>query len=132
MVESHTENHRVCQAFLQRLKERGLSDENKLLFIIGGTKSLRKGIHNVFGKQALVQHCQWHKRENVIAYLPKSQQEIFRKKLQKACKQKSYKKVKQELTSIRKELNLLNQRSIASMKAWMRHSLCIAWGCLSF
>ena len=27
MVESHTENHRVCQAFLQRLKERGLSDE---------------------------------------------------------------------------------------------------------
>ena len=67
MVESHTENHRVCQAFLQRLKERGLSDENKLLFIIDGAKGLRKGIHNVFGKQALVQRCQWHKRENVIA-----------------------------------------------------------------
>ncbi len=54
MVESHTENHRVCQAFLQRLKERGLSDENKLLFIVDGAKGLRKGIHNVFGKQALV------------------------------------------------------------------------------
>ena len=54
MVESHTENHRVCQAFLQRLKERGLSDENKLLIIIDGAKGLRKGIHNVFGKQALV------------------------------------------------------------------------------
>ena len=53
-VESHTENHRVCQAFLQRLKERGLSDENKLLFIVDGAKGLRKGIHNVFGKQALV------------------------------------------------------------------------------
>ncbi|HIB92870.1 MAG TPA: IS256 family transposase, partial [Candidatus Lambdaproteobacteria bacterium] len=48
MVESHTENHRVCQAFLQRLKERGLSDENKLLFIIDGAKGLRNGIHNVF------------------------------------------------------------------------------------
>ena len=77
MVESYTENHRVCQAFLQRLKERGLSDENKLLFIVDGVKGLRKGIHNVFGKQALVQRCQWHKSENVIAYLPKSQQEIF-------------------------------------------------------
>ena len=58
MVESHTENHRVCQAFLQRLNERGLSDENKLLFIVDGAKGLRKGIHNVFGKQALVQRCQ--------------------------------------------------------------------------
>jgi len=38
MVESHTENHQVCQAFLQMLKERGLSDENKLLFIIEGAK----------------------------------------------------------------------------------------------
>ena len=103
MVESHTENLRVC------------------LFIIDGAKGLRKGIHNVFGKQALVQRCQWHKRENVIAYLPKSQQGIFRKKLQKAYRQKSYKQVKQELASIRKELNLLNQWSIASIKAWKRH-----------
>ena len=102
MVESLTANHRFCQAFLQRLKEKGLSDENKLLFIVDGAKGLRKGIHNVFGKQVLVQCCQWHKRENVIAYLPKSQQEIFRKKLQKAYKQKCFKKVKQELTSIRK------------------------------
>ena len=102
-------------AFLQRLKERGLSDENKLLFIVDVAKGLRKGIHNVFGKQVLVQCCQWHKRENVIAYLPKSQQEIFRKKLQKAYKQKSNKKVKQELTSIRKELNLLNQSAVNSL-----------------
>ena len=36
MVESHTENHLVCQDLLQRLKERKLSDENKLLFIIDG------------------------------------------------------------------------------------------------
>ena len=121
MVESHTENHRVCQVFLQRLKERGLSDENKLLFIIDGANGLRKGIHNVFGKQVFVQRCQQHKRENVIAYLPKSQQGIFRKQLQKAYRQKSYKQVKQELASIRKELNLLNQRSVASMKAWKRH-----------
>ena len=84
MVESHTENHRVCQAYLQRLKERGLSDENKLLFIVDGAKGLRKGIHNEFGKQALIQRCQWNKHKNVIAYLPKSQQGIFRKKLQKA------------------------------------------------
>ena len=125
MVESHTENHRVCQAFLQRLKERGLSDENKLLFIIDGAKGLRKGIHNVFGKQALVQRCQWHKRENVIAYLPKSQQEFFRKKLQKAYSQKSYKQVKQELSSIRKELNLLNQSAVNSLDEGLEETLTL-------
>ena len=125
MVESHTENHRVCQAFLQRLKERGLSDENKLLFIIDGAKGLRKGIHNVFGKQALVQRCQWHKRKNVIAYLPKSQQGIFRKKLQKAYKQKSYKQVKQELASIRKELNLLNQSEVNSPDEGLEETLTL-------
>ena len=58
----------------------------------------------MFGKQALVQRSQWHKRENVIAYLPKSQQGIFRKKLQKAYRQKSYMQVKQELASIQKDL----------------------------
>ena len=63
MIESHTENHRVCREFLQNLKERGLRDENKLLFIIDGAKGLRKGIQKVFGRQALVQRCQWHKRE---------------------------------------------------------------------
>ena len=95
------------------------------LFIIDGAKGLRKGIHNVFGKQALVQRYQWHKRENVIAYLPKSQQGIFRKKLQKAYKQKSYKKVKQELTSIRKELNLLNQSAVNSLDEGLEETLTL-------
>ena len=115
MIESHTENHRVCREFLQNLKERGLRDENKLLFIIDGAKGLRKGIQKVFGRQALVQRCQWHKRENVIAYLPKSQQGIFRKKLQKAYQKKSYKQAKMALNSIRKELSLINQSAVNSL-----------------
>ena len=115
MIESHTENHRVCREFLQNLKERELRDENKLLFIIDGAKGLRKGIQKVFGRQALVQRCQWHKRENVIAYLPKSQQGILRKKLRKAYQKKSYKQAKMELNSIRKELSLINQSAVNSL-----------------
>ena len=125
MVESQTENHRVCREFLQNLKERGLRDENKLLFIIDGAKGLRKGIEKVFGKQALVQRCQWHKRENVIAYLPKSQQDIFRKKLQKAYQQKNYKKAKKELNSIRKELNLINQSAVNSLDEGFEETLTL-------
>ena len=61
----------------------------------------------------------------MIAYLPKSQQEIFRKKLQKTYKQKSYKKVKQELTSIRKELNLLNQSAVNSLDEGLEETLTL-------
>ena len=61
----------------------------------------------------------------MIAYLPKSQQEIFRKKLQKVYKQKSYKKVKQELTSIRKELNLLNQSAVNSLDEGLEETLTL-------
>jgi transposase-like protein len=117
MVESNTENHRVCKEFLQGLKGRGLSDDNKLLFIIDGSKGLRKGIRQVFGKQALIQRCQWHKRENVVAYLPKSQQGKFRKKLQKTHQQDGYEAAKKMLMSIRKELNLLNQSAVNSLAA---------------
>ena len=61
----------------------------------------------------------------MIAYLPKSQQGIFRKKLQKACRQKSYKQVKQELTSIRKELNLLNQSAVNSLDEGLEETLTL-------
>ena len=84
MVETHTENHKVCQEFLQTLIERGLRDGNKILFIIDVGKGLRKGILNVFRDQALIRRCQWHKREIEMAYLPKSQQVECQKKLRKA------------------------------------------------
>ena len=125
MVESHTENHRVCREFLQGLKDRGLRDEHKLLFIIDGAKGLRKGIQEVFGKQALIQRCQWHKRENVTAYLPKSQQGKFRKKLQKAYQQDSYKSAKKTLMAIRKELSLLNQSAVNSLDEGLEETLTL-------
>ena len=86
---------------------------------------MRKGIHNEFGKQALIQRCQWNKHKNVIAYLPKSQQGIFRNKLQKAYRQKSYMQVKQELASTRKELNFLNQSAVNILEEGLEETLTL-------
>jgi putative transposase len=44
----------------------------------------------VFGAQAVVQRCIWHKRENVVSYLPKAQQDVWRAKLQRAWKLPTY------------------------------------------
>jgi hypothetical protein len=39
-------------------------------------------VDKVFGHKAVVQRCQWHKRENVVRYLPTGRQAEFRRKLQ--------------------------------------------------
>ena len=44
----------------------------------------------MFGAQAVVQRCIWHKRENVVSYLPKAQQDVWRAKLQRAWKLPTY------------------------------------------
>ena len=46
MIESSTENQKVCKEILLAHKDRGLNDEHKLLFFIDRAKGLRKGFKN--------------------------------------------------------------------------------------
>ncbi len=124
-IESSTENQKVCQDFVIQLKERGLQTQDKILFVIDGAKGLRKGIQTVFGKQAIIQRCQWHKRENVVAYLPKNEQSRFRRKLQKAYEAKSYSQAKQKLNVIRKELLLINESALRSLDEGLEDTLSL-------
>ena len=68
-VETGTENHKVCKQVLLSLRDRGLNLDKKILFIIDGGKSLHKDIREVMREKAIIQRCQWHKRENVVSYL---------------------------------------------------------------
>ena len=79
----------------------------------------------MFGQQALIQRCQWHKRENVTAYLPKSQQGKFRKKLQKAYQQDSYKSAKKTLMAIHKKLSLLKPSAVNSLDEGLEETLTL-------
>jgi putative transposase len=68
--EGATENCRVAKALLRDLIERGLSQEQALLFVIDGAKALRTAIRKVFGNLGVVQRCQLHKQRNVLGHLP--------------------------------------------------------------
>ena len=70
--------------FLRTLVERGLDFSQGLLVVIDGGKGLRSSVRRVFQKQALVQRCMWQKRENVVSYLPKSEQASWHRRLQNA------------------------------------------------
>jgi putative transposase len=70
--EGSTENASVAKALLRDLVERGLPTDRTLLFVLDGSKALRKAIRDVFGGLALVQRCQVHKQRNVLDHLPQS------------------------------------------------------------
>ena len=62
-VETDTENEQVVTPFLRSLVERGLDVSQGLLVIVDGGKGLRAAVHKAFRHRALVQRCQWHKRD---------------------------------------------------------------------
>ena len=77
-VETDTENEQVLTPFLRSLVERGLDVSQGLLVIVDGGKGLRAAVRKAFRHRALVQRCQWHKRENVVSYLAKREQPVPR------------------------------------------------------
>lgn len=124
-VQTGTENESVCSAFLRGLLERGLKVEQGLLCVIDGAKGLRKAVKKVFGHQAAVQRCQWHKRENVVSYLPTSEQATYRRKLQAAYEQPTYAKAKAALLRVRSELAQLNVSAVASLDEGLEETLTL-------
>ena len=124
-IQTGTENERVCREFLEELKDRGLKDENGILFVIDGSKGIRKAIEIVFKERGFVQRCQWHKRQNVISYLPKSQQDEIRRKLQNAYEEKTYKEAKESLMEIRDELLEINESAARSLDEGLEETLTL-------
>ena len=70
MREGASENAGAATALLEDLIERGLEPKRRRLFVIDGSKALRKAIGAVFGAHNPVQRCRSHKVRNVVGYLP--------------------------------------------------------------
>lgn len=115
-VQTGTENERALTPFLRGLTERGLDLSAGLLVVIDGAKGLRAAVAQAFGECARVQRCQWHKRENVVAYLPKAEQPTWRRRLQRAYERPTYGEARSALHRLHRELeqrNLSAARSLA-------------------
>jgi len=115
-VETDTENERVLSGFLRSLLDRGLDISQGILVVIDGGKGLRAAVRQVFRNRALVQRCMWHKRENVVSHLAKSQQDPFRRRLQKAMERPTLKEAQSGLRELHGELEQINQSAAASLR----------------
>jgi len=124
-VQSGTENGGVIGAFLEKLVERGLSLKHGVLVIIDGGKGLYSAVKRVFSKRVLVQRCQWHKRENVVGYLPKGEQAVLRRKLQQAYEKSTYDEAKAALMKIHAELKRRNLSAASSLEEGLEDTLTL-------
>ena len=99
-VQAATENERVCRQFIQSLINRDLVYHKGLLCLIDGSKGLYAALTKALDGYVVIQRCQWHKRENVLSYLPKNKQDEIKKALQHAYDQPTYKEAKTALLSL--------------------------------
>ena len=121
----HSENARAITQWLNKLVERGLKFENGILFIIDGSKGIKKAIEQRFSVYAFIHRCRWHKRENVVAYLDKPQQVIFRRRLQEAYAKTTYKEARADLEQLHRELENVNMSAANSLMEGLEETLTI-------
>ncbi len=124
-VQTATENERVVSQLLRSLLDRGLDPCSGLLVVIDGSKGLRSAIRKVLRRHAVVQRCQWHKRENVVSHLPRKAQSFWRGRLQRAYGRPTYEEAKRELRTIRDELAEINESAVGSLDEGFEETLTL-------
>lgn len=124
-VQAGTENEKTLRAFLVGLVERGLRIEAGVLVVIDGSKGLRAAVKRAFRDRAVVQRCQWHKRENVVGYLPKGEQTAMRRQLERAHQKPTYLEAKNALMKIHADLEERNLSAAASLAEGLEETLTL-------
>ncbi len=124
-VETDTENERVLTLFLRSLVERGLDLSQGVLVILDGGKGLRSAVRKAFRHRALVQRCQWHKRENVVSHLAKREQAVWRQRLQRAYNRPEYDEARTALETLQGELDERNQSAARSLTEGLDETLTL-------
>jgi len=120
-----TENSRSMEQYFEGLIERGLRYKDGLLFIVDGSKGIIKAIETIFPSCGVIQRCQFHKIENVVSYLPKGVQSIWRAKLRDAYKHTKYESAKRALEKLEAELHEINPSAAKSLREGMEETLSL-------
>lgn len=119
-----SENHVVVAALLDDLVERGLDPTRRRLWVIDGSKALRKGIDQVFGSEHPVQRCRNHKLRNVLGHLPKDQHPQIKSAIRAAWKLEAS-DGEQKLEGLARWLERDHPSAAASLREGMREMFTI-------
>jgi transposase-like protein len=120
-----TENALVVTSLLEELRERGVRTDVPTLFVLDGAKALSAAVVRVWGKFAVIQRCQIHKRRNVEAHLPERHHEELRTRLNAAYHEKSVTQARALLTATVKWLRRISPAAAASLEEGLEETLTI-------
>jgi transposase-like protein len=120
-----TENATICGELLDDLIARGVASHRPYLFVIDGSKALRKALHERFGKRSFVQRCQEHKRRNVRAHLPKSKQSSADKRMRDAYNSSSKATAKRLILKLVTDLEEAHPDAARSLKEGLDETLTL-------
>jgi putative transposase len=123
--EGATENGTICKNLLEDMVRRGLDTGKDYLFVLDGSKALRSAVSRIFGKEAMVQRCQHHKRKNVRDHLPPEHQEAIDARIRSAYNMAGYDDAKKSLELTIKYLERLNPSAASSLKEGLEETLTI-------
>ena len=125
ITEGATENSSACAALLANLIERGLPSDQSLLVVIDGSKAMAKAVRNAFGKRAMVQRCQVHKRRNVLDKLPERLRPSVGAVMTQAYRTRDHGRALRLLTNIARRLDHECPGAAASLREGLAETLTV-------
>jgi transposase-like protein len=120
-----TENAAVCTALIEDLQERGLDTSEPTLLVLDGWKALHAAVKRVWGRKALIQRCQVHKKRNVREHLPEKHWEELSRQLHAAYNETDYDQALKRLRITARGLERLNPDAAASLREGMEETLTV-------
>ena len=124
-VQTTSEHHLPCVDLFKQLMRNGLQVRDGMLFILDGAKGFHKAVTDVFGAQAVIQRCQWHKRENLYSYFAKDRHVWLRQQLHSAWANTDYETAHTALQDLAKSLERDNRSAANSLREGLSETLTL-------
>jgi transposase-like protein len=120
-----TENADVCAALLEDLRERGLDTGRPALFVLDGAKALHAAVTRVWGRNAVIQRCQVHKKRNLKGHVSEKHWPELERRLSEAYHETDYATAKASLEGTARWLDRLNADAAASLREGLEETLTV-------
>ena len=120
-----TENAEVCTALLEDLAGRGLDTSKPTLLVLDGSKALHAAVKRVWGKNAVIQRCQVHKKRNLKAHVSEKHWPELARRLSAAYQETDYETAKRSLELTATWLKRINPDAAASLREGLEETLTV-------
>lgn len=120
-----TENKQVVTALLEDLAERGIRTDLATLFVLDGSKALHAAVKSLWGRRAVIQRCQVHKKRNVKAHLAEKHCPELLRQLNAAYHEDDYDVALKGLKTTARWLDRISPDAAASLREGMEETITV-------